>query len=156
MSDTVGFVRDLPHMLVAAFKSTLQEAMDADLLLHVLDSSSPSNDDQASAVKAVLAEIDAADIPQWIVHNKIDQSGHRAGYIAVPTSDDETQSDGSVASDHHFYVSGLTGEGLPELRAALIEAARHHRMPELLSKVSQSELNDYQQGAIYFAPADNA
>ena len=72
LSDTVGFIRDLPHDLVAAFRATLAEAADADLLLHVVDASAPDRDEQIAAVDAVLAEIGADDVPQIRVLNKID------------------------------------------------------------------------------------
>jgi len=72
LADTVGFIRDLPHDLVAAFRSTLAEARDADLLLHVIDASDPERDDHIADVQAVLQEIGAADIPQVLVLNKID------------------------------------------------------------------------------------
>jgi GTP-binding protein HflX len=72
LADTVGFVRDLPHDLVAAFRSTLSEARDADLLLHVIDAHDPHREDRISQVNAVLDEIDAASIPQIEVWNKID------------------------------------------------------------------------------------
>ena len=72
LSDTVGFVRDLPHELVAAFRSTLSEARDADLLLHVVDAADPLRDEHIGQVNAVLRHIDAGDIPQMLVFNKID------------------------------------------------------------------------------------
>lgn len=72
LSDTVGFVRDLPHELVAAFRSTLSEARDADLLLHVIDAADPLRDERIGQVDKVLAEIGAGDIPQLRVFNKID------------------------------------------------------------------------------------
>jgi GTPase len=72
LADTVGFIRDLPHDLVAAFRSTLAEARDADLLLHVIDASDPERDDHIADVQAVLQEIGAGDIPQVLVFNKID------------------------------------------------------------------------------------
>ena len=72
LSDTVGFIRDLPHDLVAAFRATLKEAVDADLLLHVIDASHPGRDGQIAAVDAVLAEIGADDVPQILVFNKCD------------------------------------------------------------------------------------
>jgi GTPase len=131
ISDTVGFVRELPHMLVAAFKSTLQEAMDADLLLHVVDSSSPIAAQQIQAVDDVLAEINAADIPQWLVHNKIDNTGHGAGYI-------ETEAEGETPVVHHFYVSARTGHGVAAIREALAEAAKHHHLPYSGAGMSQS------------------
>jgi GTP-binding protein HflX len=72
MSDTVGFVRRLPHELVEAFRSTLDEAADADLLVHVVDASDPDPDGQITAVREVLAEIEASDVPEILVFNKID------------------------------------------------------------------------------------
>jgi GTPase len=72
LSDTVGFVRDLPHDLVAAFRSTLSEARDADLLLHVVDAADPARDERIGQVNEVLAHIEAGEIPQILVYNKID------------------------------------------------------------------------------------
>ncbi|MGH8729892.1 MAG: GTPase HflX, partial [Burkholderiales bacterium] len=75
VSDTVGFIRDLPHTLVAAFRATLEETVEADLLLHVVDASDPAHDDEITAVNKVLAEIGAQDIRQIVVMNKIDAAG---------------------------------------------------------------------------------
>ena len=72
LSDTVGFIRDLPHGLVAAFQATLQETVDADLLLHVVDASNPNFSQHIAQVQQVLVEIGAADIPQILVFNKLD------------------------------------------------------------------------------------
>jgi GTP-binding protein HflX len=72
VSDTVGFIRDLPHGLVAAFRATLEETVHADLLLHVVDASSAVRDEQAAAVDKVLAEIPAGEAPRLLVWNKID------------------------------------------------------------------------------------
>ncbi len=72
LSDTVGFIRDLPHGLVDAFQATLQEAIDADLLLHVVDAANPEFLEQIAQVQSVLKEIGAADIPQLLVFNKLD------------------------------------------------------------------------------------
>lgn len=111
LSDTVGFVRDLPHELVAAFRSTLAEAREADLLLHVVDVADPEREIQMAAVDAVLAEIGAGEIPQWRVYNKIDLiEGH------PPRC--EPGSDG----DWRVFVSARDGRGLDALRTAL---ARH-------------------------------
>ena len=77
LSDTVGFIKHLPHTLVAAFRATLEEAVEADLLLHVVDASSPSRDQQIEEVNKVLAEIGADHIPQLMVLNKIDVTGWR-------------------------------------------------------------------------------
>ncbi len=76
ISDTVGFIRDLPPTLIAAFRATLEETVQADLLLHVIDASSPQRDEQVAEVNKVLADIGAADIPCILVYNKIDQAGY--------------------------------------------------------------------------------
>ena len=75
LADTVGFVRDLPHELVAAFRSTLSEAREADLLLHVIDAADPLREERSAQVDAVLNEIGAGEIPQLLVYNKIDKVG---------------------------------------------------------------------------------
>ncbi len=80
LSDTVGFIRDLPHKLVEAFRATLQEATDADLLLHVVDGSSPQLDVQREEVERVLAEIGAQDVPQIVVYNKLDCAAGAAAH----------------------------------------------------------------------------
>jgi GTP-binding protein HflX len=110
LSDTVGFIRHLPHGLVAAFRSTLEETAQADLLLHVVDVNSPERHDQVAEVNKVLAEIGAQNIPQIVVYNKIDLQGLEAG-----VKRDEY---GKIASIH---LSAITGAGLAELRAALAE-----------------------------------
>ena len=75
LSDTVGFIRDLPHSLVDAFKATLEESVEADLLLHVVDSANPRYHDQIDDVNEVLAEIGAEEVPQLLVYNQVDRSG---------------------------------------------------------------------------------
>jgi GTP-binding protein HflX len=110
LSDTVGFIRDLPHDLVAAFRATLSEAADADLLLHVIDASASDRDDQIEAVEAVLAEIGADAIPQIRVLNKSDVSGVATGAERDPC--------GTITA---VRVSALTGAGCAELRDALAE-----------------------------------
>jgi len=109
MSDTVGFVRRLPHELVEAFRSTLDEAADADLLVHVVDASDPDPDGQIAAVREVLAEIEATGIPEILVFNKID--------IAEPAVVGRllTVFAGSVAA------SALTGDHMEEVAAAIVE-----------------------------------
>jgi GTP-binding protein HflX len=110
LSDTVGFIRDLPHDLVVAFRATLAEAADADLLLHVIDASADNRDEQIEAVDALLAEIGAADVSQIRVYNKCDLTGMPAGV--------ERDGCGNISS---VRVSAASGTGLPELRAALAE-----------------------------------
>lgn len=111
LSDTVGFIRHLPHSLVAAFRSTLEETIQADLLLHVVDVNSANRDEQVTEVNKVLAEIDAAAIPQVMVFNKIDLQGIPAGV--------ERDEYGRIA---RVFLSARTGEGLDGLRLALQEA----------------------------------
>jgi GTP-binding protein HflX len=110
LSDTVGFIRDLPHDLVAAFRATLAEAADADLLLHVIDASADNRDEQIEAVDALLDEIGAADVPQIRVLNKCDIAGIATGV--------ERDGCGTISS---VRVSAVTGAGLAELRAALAD-----------------------------------
>jgi GTP-binding protein HflX len=118
LSDTVGFIRDLPHKLVEAFEATLQEANDADLLLHVVDGANLLQDEQIAEVERVLAEIGAAEIPQVLVFNQIDRleatQRPRVGRDQV-----ELASGRRVT---RVFVSALTGEGLDTLRAVLAEA----------------------------------
>jgi GTP-binding protein HflX len=114
LSDTVGFIRDLPHGLVDAFAATLQEATDADLLLHVVDASNPSHLEQIASVLGVLKDIGADQVPQILVFNKLDAMDP----AAVPhLRSDAMELDG--ASVPRIYVSARTGEGLPELRSLL-------------------------------------
>jgi len=110
LSDTVGFIRDLPHTLVAAFRATLEETVRAELLLHVVDASSPVRDTQQAEVNKVLAEIDAGETPQIIVYNKIDAAQLRAGV--------ERDQYGRIS---RVFVSARTGAGLNELRGAIAE-----------------------------------
>jgi GTP-binding protein HflX len=109
ISDTVGFVRDLPHDLVAAFRSTLAEARDADLLLHVVDAADPLREDRIGQVDAVLDEIGAGDIPQLLVFNKIDQLDEAEARLDLDAS-------GMAA---RVWLSARTGMGMDWLRQAL-------------------------------------
>ena len=115
ISDTVGFIRDLPHSLVAAFHATLEETAAADLLLHVVNSASADREQQMDSVARVLAEIGAAEVPQIIVWNKIDASGADAGV--------ERDEYGKIA---RVRVSARNGVGIDDLRLALAEAAQEH------------------------------
>jgi GTP-binding protein HflX len=111
VSDTVGFIRHLPHSLVAAFRSTLEETIRADLLLHVVDANNANRDDQVAEVNKVLAEIGAADIPQVLVFNKID-------LLDVPPS---VQRD-DYGRITRLFLSAKSGAGLDGLRIAMMEA----------------------------------
>ncbi|MDO5288107.1 MAG: GTPase HflX [Pseudomonadota bacterium] len=119
LSDTVGFIRDLPHGLVEAFEATLQEAADADLLLHVVDAANPGWHEQMSEVQRVLAEIGAAHLPQLVVFNKLD---------ALPPDRRPVALQDTMAHEGHtwprIFVSAQTGEGLPLLRAELARLAQ--------------------------------
>ena len=112
LSDTVGFIRDLPHGLVASFRATLEETIHADLLLHVVDASSGVREAQIAAVNTVLAEIDADAIPQVLVWNKIDLTPVLPGL--------ERDEYGKIC---RVSLSAKTGAGLDFLRAALAEVA---------------------------------
>jgi len=110
LSDTVGFIRHLPHGLVAAFRSTLEETAMADLLLHVVDANSPERHDQVAEVNKVLHEIGAQNIPQILIYNKIDLQDLPAG-----VKRDEY---GKITS---INLSAKTGAGIDDLRGGLAE-----------------------------------
>lgn len=118
LSDTVGFIRDLPHKLVEAFEATLQEAADADLLLHVVDCASPVLDEQMAEVERVLDEIGAGQIPQVLVFNKTDRLEPSQRPRALR---DLIEREGGQRVPRVF-VSALDGTGLAELRQVLTEA----------------------------------
>jgi len=120
ISDTVGFIRHLPHALVASFHATLEETVRADLLLHVVDGASPNREEQIDEVNKVLAEIGADAIPQILVLNKADLTG-----LAPEVHRDQC---GNIST---VRVSARTGEGMDLLRAALGETAAAHRRREL-------------------------
>lgn len=114
LSDTVGFIRDLPHGLVDAFAATLQEAADADLLLHVVDASNPSHTEQIASVMGVLKDIGAEHVPQILVFNKLDAvDPERVPRVLSDAMELEGQ------SVPRIHVSAHMGEGLPALRALL-------------------------------------
>lgn len=121
LSDTVGFIRGLPHQLVEAFKSTLDETVHADILLHVVDSSSPVREEQMTSVASVLGQIGADEIRQIVVYNKCDISGLEPAVQRNP--------DGTVRS---VMISAVTGTGLDLLRAVLCETS------EIVRKQKQS------------------
>ena len=112
VSDTVGFVRELPHQLVAAFRATLEETIHADVLLHVVDGASPVRMEQIEQVNEVLREIGADHIPQILVWNKIDAAGLEPGI--------ERDEYGKIS---RVFISARSGAGLDLLRDAIVEAA---------------------------------
>ena len=113
ISDTVGFIRELPHQLVAAFRATLEETIHADLLLHVVDAASPVRMEQIEQVNLVLKEIGADHIPQILVWNKID-----AAELEPAIEHDE------YGRIHRVFVSAKTGAGLDLLRQAIADSLR--------------------------------
>ena len=116
LSDTVGFIRDLPHGLVDAFQATLQEAIDADLLLHVVDASNPGFPEQIQQVQKVLAEIGADDVPQVLVFNKLDAIEPERQPAQLQ---DEYELDGIPVP--RVFVSARSGQGLAQLRQLLAD-----------------------------------
>ncbi|MBM3347342.1 MAG: GTPase HflX, partial [Betaproteobacteria bacterium] len=123
VSDTVGFIRELPHTLVEAFRATLEETIRADVLIHVADSASPGRAEQVAEVDAVLAEIGASDVPQIMVWNKTDASGLGPGV--------ERDEYGKIC---RVRLSARTGAGVELLREALIEAASARNAPPAAEK----------------------
>lgn len=117
LSDTVGFIRDLPHGLVDAFSATLQEARDADLLLHVVDASSPEHPEHMKNVMQVLHDIGAADIPQILVFNKLDALSNE---LKPRQNSDWMELEG--LSRPRIFLSAQTGEGLPMLRHMMAQS----------------------------------
>ena len=140
LADTVGFVRALPHELIAAFRSTLQEARDADLLLHVVDASDPLRDERIEQVREVLKGIGAGEIRELLVFNKIDLSGDKPRSIA-----------GADGVATQVWASAATGAGLDVLRDALTRAVRPHQVRrtfhlQLQAAALRSDL--YQRNAV--------
>jgi GTP-binding protein HflX len=113
VSDTVGFIRDLPPTLIAAFRATLEETVQADLLLHVVDAASPQRDEQIAEVHKVLEDIGAGEIPRILVYNKIDAAGYEPRV--------EHNEHGTIV---RVFVSALTRAGLDGLRQAIVESGQ--------------------------------
>lgn len=131
ISDTVGFIRELPHQLVAAFRATLEETVHADLLLHVVDSASPARMEQIEQVNMVLQEIGADKIPQILVWNKIDAAG-----LEPALERDEYD------KIRRVFVSAQTGSGLDLLREAIAECAKARTASlEDVSLVASNDVN---------------
>ena len=135
ISDTVGFIRDLPHGLVDAFKATLQEAVDADLLLHVVDASNPNHPEQMAEVRRVLDEIGAGDVPQLLVFNKLDAIESAQYPLHLQ---DEMEVDGIQVP--RFFLSARSGEGLPALREEL--ARKSGSLADAMPLDTGAELHD--------------
>jgi len=135
LSDTVGFIRELPHKLVEAFQATLQEVADADLLLHVIDASSPQIAEQMAEVERVLAEIGAAGVPQILVYNKCDR--------LEPSQQPRAASDWIEVAPglrrRRVFTSALGGQGLEQLRAGIAEAALAARAGQTAAAPTHSE-----------------
>ncbi len=140
LSDTVGFIRDLPHGLIDAFAATLQEAVDADLLLHVVDAANPDHLEQIQQVQRVLEEIGAIEVPQILVFNKLDALEksrwplHLSDMFEINDAFAE-----SVNRVERVFVSARTGHGIPELRQLLLQhasLARAEDIPRLSEDVA--------------------
>jgi len=121
LSDTVGFIRNLPHGLIDAFEATLQEAVEADILLHVVDASNPQYLEQINEVSRVLAEIGADGVPQILVFNKLDAMAPECRPLSL---EDVFELDG--LSVPRLFVSARSGDGLAGLRQHLAQLARQH------------------------------
>ncbi len=131
LSDTVGFVRHLPHTLVAAFRATLEETRDADLLVHVVDCSDPEREEQIEAVNGVLEEIGADTVPQLLVYNKADRlPGAQAGM--------ERDAYGTIS---RIRASALTGAGVELIRQAFLEACQAARQVSGQTEPSDKQTN---------------
>jgi GTPase len=133
LSDTVGFIRDLPHTLVESFEATLQEATEANVLLHVVDAASPVLQEQMAEVQRVLAAIGAEQIPQVLVYNKVDalpehqRPQHERDVFELPGGGHALR----------VFVSALTGQGLDVLRQVLSDAAVSGLNPETMAFSAQ-------------------
>jgi GTP-binding protein HflX len=126
LADTVGFISDLPHDLVAAFKSTLAETRDADLLLHVVDAADPEHRERIEEVQRVLVEIGAQDIPQILVYNKIDKLvTHVDGETRAVAPRADTVDGGRTP---RVWLSAMQNLGLDFLRDTLTRALQHERV----------------------------
>ena len=135
ISDTVGFIRDLPHGLVDAFKATLQEAVDADLLLHVVDASNPHFPEQMAEVQSVLRDIGADTVPQLLVFNKLDALETAQHPLHLQ---DDMEIDGVRVP--RIFLSARSGEGVPLLRAEL--ARRSGSVGDTMTPEADTELHD--------------
>lgn len=145
LSDTVGFIRDLPHGLVDAFQATLQEAIDADLLLHVVDASNPGFPEQIQQVQKVLGEIGADDVPQILVFNKLDAIEPERQPAMLQ---DMYELDGTPVS--RVFVSARSGQGLAQLRQMLAD-----RVLQVREEAAREEVEG-QDDTYWMSPDDDA
>ena len=140
LADTVGFVRDLPHELVAAFKSTLQEAREADLILHLIDASDPNRWQRVRQVNSVLKQLEADKVPQIRVYNKIDKLDRR------PRVANNRNGEGRAV-----WLSAATGEGIPMLLDAIADRLRRktlHGIIHLLPSQGRQRAKLFELGAV--------
>jgi len=140
LADTVGFVRDLPHELVAAFRSTLQEAREADLLLHVIDAADPERAERVTQVNEVLESVGAGSLPQIAVYHKIDRTGE------APRA--ETDAEGRV---DRVWLSAHSGQGIALLLDALhtqLGADLHHCLLRLPPSAGRARARLFEAGAV--------
>ncbi|MDH3988287.1 MAG: GTPase HflX [Gammaproteobacteria bacterium] len=135
LADTVGFIRDLPHELIAAFRSTLQEAREADLILHLIDASDPNRWQRVRQVNAVLKELDADRVPQIRVYNKIDKLDR------PPRLTNNRQGEGRAV-----WLSAVTGEGIP----LLLEAVGKRLCPEKIHGIIRLQASQGRLRALLF------
>lgn len=149
LSDTVGFIRDLPHTLVAAFHATLEETAQADLLLHVVDAANPARAQQIESVNRVLGEIGAAQVLQILVWNKIDATAVEPGI--------DSDGDSCLASDvinspygkiRRVRLSAKSGEGLDLMRNALVQVARSQNRFQYQPSMSYESIHQTEQDLI--------
>jgi len=140
LADTVGFIRDLPHELVAAFRSTLQEAKEADLILHLIDASDPGRWQRVRQVNAVLKELDADRVPQIRVYNKIDKLDRRP-----------RRTENSHGAGRAVWLSAVSGEGIPLLLDAIGGRLRRkmvHGVIRLLPQQGRQRARLFDLGAV--------
>ena len=140
LADTVGFVRDLPHELIAAFRSTLQEAREADLILHLIDASDPNRWQRVRQVNSVLKQLDADEVPQIRVYNKIDLLGRS------PRITSNREGEGRAV-----WLSAVTGEGIPLLLQAIGDRLRRktlHRLIHLQPSQGRIRSRLFELGAV--------
>lgn len=143
LSDTVGFIRDLPHGLVDAFQATLQEATEADLLLHVVDAANPDFPEQMAQVQKVLKEIGAEAVPQLLVFNKIDALSAERFPLLMQ---DQYELDGHPVP--RVFLSAQSGQGLALLRSALSNTVKAALPPSVQSGVDPRDLSREYPGTV--------